>query len=296
MAALRERSATIGCIPPRRASTPFLHPSGGGVTSPIWGSRIFPCDYHASAELYLVGRYYVGHRGTPAAAVRRARPPQGLELRSDSRAPTLIGRFRRLYLLRGCSSMFAPLGGNPVGGDTESAAAAQRRSMIRESGVSRRAIPVRYSLCPIGADTQTVWHLAALPSGSRSEGDPAARCCPPLLCESAWRHMARELRLSPREVDVARALFVGDGEKEIATRLGLGLRTAHTHLEHLHAKLGVQTRTQLLVRLFQALMTALGARPACTTGVSRPGGIGCLADYPTCGGRSIVHGPAGRLR
>lgn len=48
--------------------------------------------------------------------------------------------------------------------------------------------------------------------------------------------------LTAREVEVLRELARARSEKEIATRLGIGARTAHHHIEHIYGKLGVSTR------------------------------------------------------
>jgi hypothetical protein len=46
--------------------------------------------------------------------------------------------------------------------------------------------------------------------------------------------------------------MLGDDEIEAALFLGLTFRTVRTHLERIHAKLGVHTRAALMVRLFDA--------------------------------------------
>jgi DNA-binding NarL/FixJ family response regulator len=50
--------------------------------------------------------------------------------------------------------------------------------------------------------------------------------------------------LSERELEVLRAASQGLPNKEIARRLGLSVRTVHTHLGNVFAKLGVNTRTE----------------------------------------------------
>lgn len=50
--------------------------------------------------------------------------------------------------------------------------------------------------------------------------------------------------LTERETDVLRLLATGEANKQIARTLGLGEQTVKTHVSHILAKLGVQSRTQ----------------------------------------------------
>ena len=50
--------------------------------------------------------------------------------------------------------------------------------------------------------------------------------------------------LTARELDVLRLLGQGRANKEIAAELGLGERTARTHVSSILAKLGLNSRTQ----------------------------------------------------
>ncbi len=53
-------------------------------------------------------------------------------------------------------------------------------------------------------------------------------------------------RLSDREIDVLRLLGAGVGTREIATRLGLSVKTVESHRAHLKEKLGLQSATELV--------------------------------------------------
>src|SRR5438132_14256820 len=53
------------------------------------------------------------------------------------------------------------------------------------------------------------------------------------------------VRLSRRELEVARLVAEGLTNREIATRLFLSERTVDGHLEHVREKLGVNTRAQI---------------------------------------------------
>lgn len=54
--------------------------------------------------------------------------------------------------------------------------------------------------------------------------------------------------LTRRELDVLRAAARGLGNKQIATELGLSPRTVQTHLTSVFAKLGVNSRTEAVMR------------------------------------------------
>ena len=53
-------------------------------------------------------------------------------------------------------------------------------------------------------------------------------------------------KLSPREVEVLRLIALGHTSVEIAERLHLSPRTIETHRAHIHKKLGLKTRAELV--------------------------------------------------
>lgn len=53
--------------------------------------------------------------------------------------------------------------------------------------------------------------------------------------------------LTPREKDVLRALAEGMGDREISSRLGVGVGTVRGYVAGIHSKLGVHSRLQALV-------------------------------------------------
>jgi DNA-binding CsgD family transcriptional regulator len=61
--------------------------------------------------------------------------------------------------------------------------------------------------------------------------------------------------LTPREHEVLGWLLAGKTNRDIATILGASPRTVEKHLEHVYAKLGVETRTSAVLR-------ALAGRPS----------------------------------
>jgi predicted ATPase/DNA-binding CsgD family transcriptional regulator len=58
------------------------------------------------------------------------------------------------------------------------------------------------------------------------------------------RDADRPFDLTPRELDVLRLLAAGKTDREIAATLFIGIRTVQTHVTHLFAKLGVNTRAE----------------------------------------------------
>ena len=54
--------------------------------------------------------------------------------------------------------------------------------------------------------------------------------------------------LTPRESEILEQLAKGDLCKEIADKLGLSLRTVHTHLKNIYEKLHVRSRTQAVLK------------------------------------------------
>jgi len=57
-----------------------------------------------------------------------------------------------------------------------------------------------------------------------------------------WQQPAR-VSLTEREIDVLRCVARGDGNKQIASALGITEPTVKAHLVHIFDKLGVENRT-----------------------------------------------------
>lgn len=73
------------------------------------------------------------------------------------------------------------------------------------------------------------------------------------LAGALWRHLGKseareELGFSPRSRQVLTCLLDGFAEKQIAVRLGISRNTVHVHIKKLYRKLGVNSRSQLMVR------------------------------------------------
>lgn len=73
--------------------------------------------------------------------------------------------------------------------------------------------------------------------------------CRQLHGEALAQEAARQVpALTRREADVLGWLACGKTDKDIAMLLDLSPRTVHKHLEHIYAKLGVETRTAAVMR------------------------------------------------
>jgi DNA-binding CsgD family transcriptional regulator len=79
----------------------------------------------------------------------------------------------------------------------------------------------------------------------RGDGRGGFRSGDYLTSERRPLHRSPE-RLTARETEVATLLASGYMDREIATMLGIGCRTAETHASNVRAKLGLKTRRALL--------------------------------------------------
>jgi DNA-binding CsgD family transcriptional regulator len=72
------------------------------------------------------------------------------------------------------------------------------------------------------------------------------------LSDHEWQAIQAHLRLSSRELEVARCVMDGASDVSIAGMLLMSRHTARTHLRRIFHKLGVRSQAQLIARLFQA--------------------------------------------
>lgn len=75
-----------------------------------------------------------------------------------------------------------------------------------------------------------------------------------VLDARAWCMLAAALRLSPRELEIARGIFRDEKDVAIAGRLGISPHTVHTHVERLYHKLGVHSRVELVLHIVQTYL------------------------------------------
>ncbi len=70
------------------------------------------------------------------------------------------------------------------------------------------------------------------------------------------------MRLTQRETEVAALVAEGLSSKQIAARLVVSPRTAESHVDHILAKLGFTTRTQIATWTIETLHQSGDSRPA----------------------------------
>lgn len=73
----------------------------------------------------------------------------------------------------------------------------------------------------------------------------------PFFATAMKRLRAADMRLTPREAEVARLLCAGKRDEDIARALGIAFTTVRTHLRSLFDKSGVASRTALVARLMR---------------------------------------------
>lgn len=78
----------------------------------------------------------------------------------------------------------------------------------------------------------------------------------------AWTEISQSLKLSRRELDVAKCVFHDLTDRAIAAELGISSHTVHVHFNRLFKKLGVATRAQLVLHIVQRYLV-LTASDSC---------------------------------
>jgi DNA-binding CsgD family transcriptional regulator len=80
--------------------------------------------------------------------------------------------------------------------------------------------------------------------------------------DHSWVGIVRALQLSQREAQIAQLLLGEDlREDTIAAALAISPHTVHTHLERLYRKLGVNSRSQVVARMFQQYIELTAPQP-----------------------------------
>ncbi len=67
---------------------------------------------------------------------------------------------------------------------------------------------------------------------------------------ATWKETIATLALSPQQARIVELIICGDGDKQIAPRLGLSVDTVRTYLKRINARLGVHGRVELVVKVF----------------------------------------------
>ena len=91
--------------------------------------------------------------------------------------------------------------------------------------------------------------------GNQFEHRSNSRLGASLLSEQAWTEIARTLSLTQRELQIVQGVFDNLPEAGTAGRLRISEHTVHTHLNRLFKKLNVTTRTELILRIMEQMLT-----------------------------------------
>jgi len=76
-----------------------------------------------------------------------------------------------------------------------------------------------------------------------------------MLSGHAWSEIAKALGITPRELQIIQAVFNNEHEAETAERFKLSPHTVHMHMNRLFKTLAVTSRTELILRIVEALVT-----------------------------------------
>jgi len=68
-----------------------------------------------------------------------------------------------------------------------------------------------------------------------------------IFSEWDWNHISHDLAFSHRQMEIARHLFLGRSDKQIASALGIKSAIVRTHLNRLYSKVQVQDRNELVL-------------------------------------------------
>ena len=76
-----------------------------------------------------------------------------------------------------------------------------------------------------------------------------------LLTDHAWHEIARTLDITKRELQIVQSVFDNQHEADIAKRFKLSPHTVHMHMNRLFKKLTVKSRTELVLRIVEQMVT-----------------------------------------
>lgn len=76
-----------------------------------------------------------------------------------------------------------------------------------------------------------------------------------MLSDHAWLEIAAALDITQRELQIIQAVFDNLTEERIANRFKISPHTVHMHLNRLFKKLTVTSRTELVLRIVEQMVT-----------------------------------------
>jgi len=111
---------------------------------------------------------------------------------------------------------------------------------------------------------------------------PASVALQQAMQQSEVRRLAEErvANLSPRELDISRALVRGSPNKVVAHQLGISVRTVEAHRANIMMKLGVRSVAELVLLVTEASHGPLAAARPREAMPHRPPGGGTVALFP----------------
>ena len=71
----------------------------------------------------------------------------------------------------------------------------------------------------------------------------------------AWEALSAHLKLSPRQAEIGRCLFLGMSDKQIAAEVGIQIPTVRTHLERMFHKTGAEDRLEFVLAAMRCYCT-----------------------------------------
>jgi len=85
-----------------------------------------------------------------------------------------------------------------------------------------------------------------------------------------WERISAQLSLTPRESELVQGALAGKTESDLADAFSCSQHTVHKHFRRIYRKLGISTRTALVLRVVDAV-ASIGELPP-------PSGDNCLGD------------------
>lgn len=97
--------------------------------------------------------------------------------------------------------------------------------------------------------------MAQSDADARDYVTPRFAVLAPLLVRLERPEALEALGISRTDARIIEAFFRGDGEKQAAARLGLSRRALHARLERLYPRLGVHSRTEMIMTILATLLS-----------------------------------------
>ena len=95
----------------------------------------------------------------------------------------------------------------------------------------------------------------AAPPVKRGRASRRKRRGAALLSDHAWHEIGRTLGLTQRQLQMVQSVFDNRNEPEIAQRFRISPHTVHMHLNRIYKKLNVTSRTELVLRIVELMIT-----------------------------------------